>query len=76
MLVLQGPDLYERMQGGILGNAISSIFSILGTSLPNVAFAQNNGVIALTRVASRQVCSPGKFSDCIMAGVGVTDRSV
>jgi xanthine/uracil permease len=52
---VQGPDLYERMQGGILGDALGSIFSALGTSLPNTTFSQNNGVISLTRVASRQV---------------------
>lgn len=32
---------------------LSGIFSALGTSLPLTTFAQNNGVIALTAVASR-----------------------
>ena len=33
---------------------LSSIFSALATSLPLTTFAQNNGVISLTAVASRQ----------------------
>ncbi len=33
---------------------MSGVFSALATSLPLTTFAQNNGVIALTNVASRQ----------------------
>lgn len=32
---------------------LTSLLSALGTSLPNTTFSQNNGVIALTRCASR-----------------------
>ena len=51
---MQGGGLYERIQGGLLGDGLSSFVAALGTSLPNTTFSQNNGVISLTRCASRQ----------------------
>jgi xanthine/uracil permease len=47
--VLQGKGLYERIQGGLLGDGLSSLFAALATTLPNTTFSQNNGVISLTR---------------------------
>jgi hypothetical protein len=46
--------LASRIQGGLLTDAIAAFFGALATSLPNTTFAQNNGVISLTRCASRQ----------------------
>ncbi|KIM38722.1 hypothetical protein M413DRAFT_19962 [Hebeloma cylindrosporum] len=48
-------DLFDsRIQGGILSDGISGFFSALFTTLtPLSIFAQNNGVIALTRCANR-----------------------
>ncbi len=53
-----GPKHEKRIRGALLNDGLSSIFSGLATSLPLTTFAQNNGVIALTAVASRQVCAP------------------
>lgn len=49
-----GPSHERRIRGALLNDGINSIFSSLATSLPLTTFAQNNGVIALTGVASRQ----------------------
>mmetsp|Transcript_33398 Transcript_33398/g.38875 ORF Transcript_33398/g.38875 Transcript_33398/m.38875 type:complete len:573 (+) Transcript_33398:94-1812(+) len=44
----------ESIQGGLTSDAVSSILSALFTSMPNTTFSQNNGVIALTKCASRR----------------------
>lgn len=41
------------MQGGLLADGINSMFAALATVPPVVVYAQNNGVIAFTGVASR-----------------------
>lgn len=46
--------LYEsRIQGGVLADGISGALAALATVTPVTTFAQNNGVIALTRCANR-----------------------
>eukprot|EP01025_Chloroclados_australasicus_P066445 TRINITY_DN916_c1_g1_i1.p1 TRINITY_DN916_c1_g1~~TRINITY_DN916_c1_g1_i1.p1 ORF type:complete len:581 (-),score=60.91 TRINITY_DN916_c1_g1_i1:347-2089(-) len=52
-LAPEGPAHMARIKGGLLGDGLSSIFSALATSMPNTTFSQNNGVISLTRCASR-----------------------
>jgi len=47
-------DFNEMLQGGLLSDAFCSILSSLFTSMPNTTFSQNNGVIALTKCASRR----------------------
>jgi len=42
------------IQGGLTSDGINSILSNLFTSMPNTTFSQNNGVIALTKCASRR----------------------
>ncbi len=44
----------ESIQGGLTADAINSVLSTLFTSMPNTTFSQNNGVIALTKCASRR----------------------
>lgn len=44
----------ESLQGGLTSDSICSILSCLFTSMPNTTFSQNNGVIALTKCASRR----------------------
>jgi uracil-xanthine permease len=44
----------ESLQGGLTSDSICSILSGLFTSMPNTTFSQNNGVIALTKCASRR----------------------
>ena len=42
-----GQEFMESIQGGLLSDSLCTIFSALGTSMPNTSFSQNNGVIAL-----------------------------
>ncbi|KAL3927167.1 MAG: hypothetical protein SGPRY_002953, partial [Prymnesium sp.] len=48
-----GPDAESRIQGGLLADGVNSFFAALMTSPPNTTFSQNNGVIVMTRCASR-----------------------
>ncbi|KAI8333452.1 permease family-domain-containing protein [Chlamydoabsidia padenii] len=52
-LTLEGKKFEERCQGGLLADGLSGIFSGLATSMGVVTFSQNNGIIAVTRCASR-----------------------
>lgn len=52
-LLPEGEEHDKRIQGGILGDGVSTLFSTLGMSTPNTTFSQNNGVISLTGCASR-----------------------
>mmetsp|Transcript_156650 Transcript_156650/g.502832 ORF Transcript_156650/g.502832 Transcript_156650/m.502832 type:complete len:692 (+) Transcript_156650:64-2139(+) len=49
----EGDDFDSRVQGGLLADGLSSFLAAIMTSAPNTTFSQNNGVIALTRCASR-----------------------
>lgn len=48
------PEYHESIQGGLTADSISSLLASLFTTLPNTTFSQNNGVIALTKCASRR----------------------
>ncbi|KAI0102676.1 purine permease [Nemania sp. FL0031] len=52
-LEVSGPIYETRIQGGVLADGINGILAALGTMTPMTTFAQNNGVIALTRCANR-----------------------
>ena len=54
-LPVEGPDYESRIQGGVLGDGLSGILAGLMTLTPMSTFAQNNGVIALTKCANRMV---------------------
>ncbi|ROV93682.1 hypothetical protein VPNG_08863 [Cytospora leucostoma] len=48
-------ELYEsRIQGGVLADGVNGVLAALCTITPMSTFAQNNGVIALTRCANRK----------------------
>jgi NCS2 family nucleobase:cation symporter-2 len=48
-------DMYDsRIQGGILADGLNGIIAALCTITPMSTFAQNNGVVALTRCANRK----------------------
>lgn len=48
-------EIYEsRIQGGVLADGLNGMLAALGTITPMSTFAQNNGVIALTRCANRK----------------------
>ncbi|PHH61693.1 hypothetical protein CDD81_8038 [Ophiocordyceps australis] len=53
-LAVEGGSYESRIQGGLLTDGLNSIFSALMTMTPMSRFAQNNGVIALTRCANRK----------------------
>ncbi|KAI8379144.1 permease family-domain-containing protein [Radiomyces spectabilis] len=50
---VDGPPFQRRIQGGLLADGVSSFIAACMTISPLVTFAQNNGVIALTRCANR-----------------------
>mmetsp|Transcript_39251 Transcript_39251/g.111119 ORF Transcript_39251/g.111119 Transcript_39251/m.111119 type:complete len:590 (-) Transcript_39251:291-2060(-) len=43
----------RAVQGGLLGDSVNSFFAAVAFTMPNTTFSQNNGVVSLTRVASR-----------------------
>nr|GAT55564.1 predicted protein [Mycena chlorophos] len=49
---VDGPVFDSRIQGGVLSDGLGGLLSALFTVAPLSVFAQNNGVIALTRTAS------------------------
>ncbi|AZD27516.1 uracil-xanthine permease family protein [Pseudomonas chlororaphis] len=52
---ISGPSYISRLKGGILGDGVSCMIAAIFSAFPNTTFAQNNGVIQLTGVASRHV---------------------
>jgi NCS2 family nucleobase:cation symporter-2 len=52
-LAVEGEEFERRVKGGILADGINSLIAACATTTPLVTFAQNNGVIALTRCANR-----------------------
>ncbi|KAF2718625.1 Xanthine/uracil permease [Polychaeton citri CBS 116435] len=53
-LEVDGPQFDSRIQGGVLADGLNGIIAGLCTITPMSVFAQNNGVIALTRCANRK----------------------
>lgn len=51
---MEGRIYESRIQGGLLTDGINSVIAALMTMTPMSRFAQNNGVIALTRCANRK----------------------
>ncbi|PYI25631.1 Xanthine/uracil permease [Aspergillus indologenus CBS 114.80] len=51
---VEGPEFDSRVQGGVLGNGFTCLLAGLCTITPMSVFAQNNGVIALTKCANRK----------------------
>ena len=52
---VEGETFVKRAQGGILADGVNSFIAGALNSFPNSVFAQNNGMIQLTGVASRYV---------------------
>ncbi|BFZ59123.1 hypothetical protein YB2330_000125 [Saitoella coloradoensis] len=50
---VEGPEFDSRIQGGVLSDGFNGLLAALMTMTPLSCFAQNNGVIALTRCANR-----------------------
>lgn len=52
---LEGEKYLKRVSGGVLADGVNSLLAGVLNSFPNSIFAQNNGIIQLTGVASRYV---------------------
>lgn len=52
---IEGPSYLQRLRGGVLGDGVSCLLAATFSAFPNTTFAQNNGVIQMTGVASRHV---------------------
>ncbi|QIX00955.1 hypothetical protein AMS68_006472 [Peltaster fructicola] len=52
-LQVDGPLFDSRIQGGVLADGLNGLIAGLCTITPMSVFAQNNGVVALTRCANR-----------------------
>ncbi|KDN47160.1 Xanthine/uracil permease [Tilletiaria anomala UBC 951] len=77
-LPVDGESFNRRLQGGVLSDGLGGLLSALFTTTPQSVFAQNNGVISITRIANRRAgywCCfwlillgiLGKFSGAILA---------
>jgi xanthine permease XanP len=64
----KGAAHWMRIRGGVLGDAITSAVAALIGSFPSTTYAQNNGVIQVTGVASRHI---GKIMAAILAILGL-----
>ncbi|WP_321909473.1 nucleobase:cation symporter-2 family protein [Paraburkholderia sp. J11-2] len=52
---VEGPVWMQRIKGGVLVNGFNSLLAGFFNTFPSSVFAQNNGVIQLTGIASRHV---------------------
>ena len=52
---VEGPLWMQRIKGGVLVNGANSLLAGIFNTFPSSIFAQNNGVIQLTGIASRHV---------------------
>lgn len=50
---VEGPMFSSRIQGGLLADGVNSLIAACMTVSPLVTFAQNNGIVAMTRCANR-----------------------
>jgi xanthine permease XanP len=67
-LPTRGAAHWLRLRGGILADALTSTVSALFGSFPSTTYAQNNGVIQISGVASRHI---GKLMALILALLGL-----
>lgn len=63
-----GPKHWRRLSGGVLADGITSTVAGLFGGFPSATYAQNNGVIQITGVASRRV---GYVMAAILALLGL-----
>ena len=66
-----GQEYSESLQGGLTSDGLSSILAGLFTTMPNTTFSQNNGVIALTKCASRRA---GYACGCWLIFMGIFSK--
>ncbi|RHZ61992.1 uncharacterized protein CDV56_104586 [Aspergillus thermomutatus] len=68
---IEGTEFNSRIQGGILCDGLGSLVSALGTGLPMVSQAGNNGVISLTGCASRRA---GWCASAVLIVMGILGK--
>lgn len=64
----EGADHWKRLRGGVLADGLTCFVSALVGALPSTTYAQNNGVIQVTGVASRRI---GPIVAAILALLGL-----
>lgn len=64
---IEGEEYQSRLKGGVLADGLVSVIASALGSLPLTTFAQNNGVIQMTGVASRYV---GRFIAVMLVILG------
>lgn len=64
----EGDEFQKRLRGGVFADGLVSVIATAVGSLPLTTFAQNNGVIQMTGVASRHI---GKFIAAILVLAGL-----
>jgi len=67
-LPTRGADHWKRLSGGVLADGITSTVAAFFGGFPSATYAQNNGVIQITGVASRRV---GYTMAAILAVLGL-----
>jgi NCS2 family nucleobase:cation symporter-2/xanthine permease XanP len=67
-LETSGPSYAARIRGGIISDGTTCLVSGLIGSFPSTTYAQNNGVIQITGVASRHI---GKWMAAILVLLGL-----
>lgn len=65
---IKGEEYQSRLKGGVLADGLVSVIASAVGSLPLTTFAQNNGVIQMTGVASRYV---GRFIAVMLVILGL-----
>ncbi|GBE80178.1 permease family-domain-containing protein [Sparassis latifolia] len=70
-VAVDGEEFDSRIQGGVLSDGIGGFLSALFTVTPLSIFAQNNGVIAVTRCANR---TAGRFCCMFLILFGVLGK--
>ncbi len=65
---VEGPLWMQRIKGGVLVNGANSLLAGVFNTFPSSIFAQNNGVIQLTGVASRHI---GKWIALMLVLLGL-----
>jgi NCS2 family nucleobase:cation symporter-2/xanthine permease XanP len=67
-LETEGPVYAARIRGGVISDATTCLVSGIVGSFPSTTYAQNNGVIQITGVASRHI---GKWMAAILVLLGL-----
>lgn len=65
---VEGELFQSRLRGGLFADGLGCVFTAFWNAMPKTTFAQNNGIIALTGVASRRA---GVATGLILIGVGL-----